>query len=100
MANEGYTTATDFADYLVKEKKLTFREAYVISAKLVNYAEKKNKLLIDLSLEEIMKIYKNIDKKVLKIFNVNNSMNSKRSYGGTSIVNVKMMIRKYKKELK
>ncbi len=100
MANEGYTTATDFADYLVKEKKLTFRDAYVISAKLVNYAEKKNKLLIDLSLEEIMKIYKNIDKKVLKIFNVNNSMNSKRSYGGTSIANVKMMIRKYKKEVK
>ena len=100
MANEGYTTATDFADYLVKEKKLTFREAYVISAKLVNYAEKKNKLLIDLSLQEIMKIYKNIDKKVLKIFDVNNSLNSKRSYGGTSIANVKMMIRKYKKEVK
>ena len=100
MANEGYTTATDFADYLVKEKKLTFREAYIISAKLVNYAEKKKKLLIDLSLQEIMKIYKNIDKKVLKIFDVINSMNSKRSYGGTSIANVKMMIRKYKKEVK
>ena len=100
MANEGYTTATDFADYLVKEKKLNFREAYVVAAKLVNYAEKKNKLLIDLSLQEIMKIYKNIDKKVLKIFDVNNSMNSKKSYGGTSIANVKMMIKKYKKELK
>ena len=62
--------------------------------------KKKNKLLIDLSLQEIMKIYKNIDKKVLKIFDVNNSMNSKRSYGGTSIANVKMMIRKYKKEVK
>ena len=47
-----------------------------------------------------MKIYKNIDKKVLKIFNVNNSMNSKRSYGGTAIANVKMMIKKYKKEVK
>ena len=45
MANEGYTTATDFADYLVKEKKLTFREAYIISAKLVNYAEKKKKIV-------------------------------------------------------
>ena len=100
MANEGYTTATDFADYLVKEKKLTFRDAYAIATKLVNYAEKKNKLLFELSLQEIMKIYKNLDKKVLKIFDVNNSMNSKRSHGGTSIANIKSMIKKYKKELK
>ena len=100
MANEGYTTATDFADYLVKEKKLTFRDAYTIAAKLVNYAEKKNKLLFELSLKEIMKIYNNLDKKVLKIFDVNNSINSKKSYGGTSIANIKSMIKKYKKELK
>ena len=100
LANKGFTTATDFADYLVKEKKLTFRESYIIAARLVNYAEKKNKLLIDLSLQEIIKIYKNVDKKVLKIFDVNNSMNSKTSYGGTSIANIKMMIKKYKKELK
>ena len=100
MANEGFTTATDFADYLVKEKKLTFRESYSIATKLVNYAEKKNKLLFELSLQEIMKIYKNLDKKVLKIFDVNNSMNSKRSHGGTAIANVKAMIKKYKKEVK
>jgi Argininosuccinate lyase len=42
--NEGYTTATDFADYLVKEKKLTFRESYGIASNLVNYAEKNNKI--------------------------------------------------------
>ena len=100
MANEGFTTATDFADYLVKEKKLTFRESYAVAAKLVNYAEKKNKLLSELSLQEIMKIYKNLDKNVLKIFDVNNSMNSKKSYGGTSTANVKAMIKKYKKEVK
>ncbi len=100
MANEGFTTATDFADYLVKEKKLTFRESYSKATKLVNYAEKKNKLLFELSLQEIMKIYKNLDKKVLKIFDVNNSINSKRSHGGTAIANVKAMIRKYKKEVK
>ena len=47
-----------------------------------------------------MKIYKNLDKKVLKIFDVNNSMNSKRSHGGTAIANVRAMIRKYKKEVK
>jgi len=43
LSNEGYTTATDFADYLVQNKNLSFREAYKISAKLVNYAEKKKK---------------------------------------------------------
>ena len=100
MANEGYTTATDFADYLVKEKNFSFRESYVIAAKLVNYVEKKNKLLTELSLQEIKKIHKDLDKKILKIFNVNNSVNSKKSYGGTSIANVKMMIKKYKKEIK
>ncbi len=100
MANEGYTTATDFADYLVKEKNLSFRESYAISAKLVNQAEKGNKLLSELSLQDIRKVYRDLDKKVLKIFEVNNSMNSKKSYGGTSIANVKMMIKKYKRELK
>ena len=100
MANEGYTTATDFADYLVKEKKLTFRESYVISSQLVNFAEKHNKTLDQVSLIDLKKIYKNLDKSVLKIFDVKNSMNSKTSYGGTSKNNVKKMIKKYKKELK
>ena len=65
-----------------------------------NIIVKKNKLLSELSLQEIMKFYKNLDKNVLKIFDVNNSMNSKKSYGGTSTTNVKAMIRKYKKEVK
>ena len=100
MAKTGYTTATDFADYLVKEKKLSFREAYKISSKIVNYAEKNKKNLDELKLDEIKKFYKNLSYNVLKIFNVKNSMNSKNSYGGTSERNIKNMIRKYKKELK
>jgi len=100
MANEGYTTATDFADYLVKDKNLTFREAYGISSKLVNYAEKNNKSLDQLSLNELKRFYKNLDIKVLKIFNVRNSVNSKSSYGGTSKNNIKKMIKKYKKEIR
>ena len=100
MANKGYTTATDFADYLVKEKKLSFREAYAVSAKLVNFAEKNKKKLSELSLEEVKKIYKDLDKNVLKVFNVKNSMNMKKSYGATSEVNVKLMIKKYKKVVK
>ena len=100
MAKTGYTTATDFADYLVKDKKLSFREAYKISSKIVNYAEKNKKNLDELTLNEIKKFYKNLNNNVLKIFNVKNSMNSKNSYGGTSERNIKSMIRKYKKEIK
>ena len=99
MAKTGYTTATDFADYLVKDKKLSFREAYKISSKIVNYAEKNKKNLDELTLNEIKKFYKNLNNNVLKIFNVKHSMNSKNSYGGTSERNIKNMIRKYKKEL-
>ena len=43
LSNEGYTTATDFADYLVQNNNLSFREAYKISAKLISYAEKSKK---------------------------------------------------------
>ena len=100
MANKGFTTATDFADYLVKEKKLSFRESYGLAAKLVNFAEKNNKTLNELSLEDIKKIYKNSDKNVLKVLDVKNSMNAKKSYGGTASNNVTMMIKKYKKEMK
>ena len=100
MANKGFTTATDFADYLAKERNLSFRESYSLSAKLVNLAEKNNKTLDQLSLVDIKKIYKDVDKNVLKILNVKNSMNSKKSYGGTASNNVAMMIKKYKKEIK
>ena len=99
MARTGYTTATDFADYLVKNKNLSFRESYAISAKLVNYAEKNKKILSELNLEEIKKFYKDLDKSVLKVFDVKNSMNAKKSHGGTSIINVKSMIKKYKREI-
>ena len=100
MAKSGYTTATDFADYLVKDKNLSFREAYKISSKIVNYAEKKRKNLDELTLNEIKKFYKDLNISVLKIFDVKNSMNSKNSFGGTSEKNVKNMIKKYKKEIK
>jgi len=100
LANEGYTTATDFADYLVQNKNLSFREGYIISAKLVNYAEKKKKKLNELDLNEIRKIKKDLDKDVMKVFDVRNSVNLKTSYGGTSTKNIKKMISKLKKEFK
>ena len=100
MAHKGFTTATDFADFLVKEKNLSFRESYSLAAKLVNYAEKNNKNLNQLSLIEVRKIYKHVNKNVLKVFDIKNSMNAKTSYGGTASNNTKMVIKKYKKEIK
>ena len=100
LANEGYTTATDFADYLVQNDNLSFREGYKISAKLVNYAEKKRKKLNELSLSEVKRIRKNLNKNVMKVFDVINSVNLKSSYGGTSTKNIKKMISKLKKEFK
>ena len=98
LANEGYTTATDFADYLVQNNNLSFREAYKISAKLVNYAEKKKKKLNELGFDEIKKFKKDLNRNVMKIFDVRNSVDLKSSYGGTSTKNIKKMISKIKKE--
>ena len=100
MAQKGYTTATDFADYLVKEKNLPFRESYSISSKLVNYAEKKRIRLDQLSLNEINKFIKKFRMDSTKIFDVMSSMNSKISFGGTAPKNIKKMITKYKSEIK
>ena len=98
FANYGYTTATDFADYLVK-KGLSFREAHKKSAKLVNIAEKKNLSLNELSFSEIKKIDKLIKPDVIKALKIENSVNSKTSYGGTSIKNVVKMLKKLKRNL-
>ena len=100
MANIGYTTSADFADYLVKEKKIPFREAYNISSKVVSFAEKNKKNLDQLSLKDLKKFYEDLDKKVLEVFKVKNSMNSKISFGGTAEKNIKKMLRRYRSELK
>ena len=98
LASAGYITATDFADYLVKEHSMSFREAYQKTAAVVNLAERKKKKLDELSLEELKKVEKNLTSEVLKVFNLRNSVNSKKSYGGTSFDNIKKMIMKYKKQ--
>ena len=99
FSNDGYTTATDFADYLVK-KGMSFRDAHKTSAILVNQAEKLGKNLDELSFLDIKKIDKLVEKDVLQILKIENSVNSKKSYGGTSKQNVVKMINKLKKEFK
>ena len=98
LANSGYITATDLADYLVKNHSMSFRKAYQKTAAVVNYAEKKRKKLDELSLEELKKIEPKLNSDVLKVFNLENSVNSKKSYGGTAFDNIKKMIMKYKKQ--
>ena len=97
LANNGYITATDLADYLVKNHSLSFRKAYQKTVGIVNLAEKKKKNLNELSLDEMKKIIPGLKGDVLKVFDLKNSVNSKRSYGGTSFDNIKKMIMKYKK---
>ena len=98
-ALKGFTTATDFADYLVK-KGISFREAYKKSAQLVNIAEKSNKRLDQLDFTIIKKIDPVIEKDVMNVFDIRNSIEKKISFGGTGRKNVINMIKKIKKEFK
>ena len=76
---------------------MSFRKAYQKTALLVNLAEKKKKKLNELSLEDLKKVEPTLTKDVLKVLDLKNSVNSKKSYGGTSFDNIKKMIRKYRK---
>ena len=98
LANTGYLTATDLADYLVKNHSMSFRKAYKVTANIVNFAEKKKKNLDQLTLAELKKIEPKLSNDVLKVFDLKNSVNSKKSYGGTSFDNIKKMILKYKRK--
>ena len=99
LANSGYITATDLADYFVRNHSMSFRKAYQKTAAIVNLAEKKKKNLNELTIDEFKKIDPKISNDVLKVFDLKNSVNSKKSYGGTSFDNIKKMIMKYKKQI-
>tara|TARA_B100000579_G_scaffold253287_1_gene208430 strand:- start:9 stop:875 length:867 start_codon:yes stop_codon:yes gene_type:complete len=98
LAETGYITATDLADFLVKNHKMSFRKAYEITASIVNLAEKKKKKLHELDLNDLKKIEPMLTSDVIKVFDLKYSVNSKKSFGGTSFANIKKMITKYKKE--
>ena len=99
LANSGYITATDLADYLVKNHSMSFRKAYEKTAYIVNYAEKKRKNLNQLTIQELRKVEPSLTIDVLQVFDLKNSVNSKKSFGGTSFANIKKMIIKYKKTI-
>tara|TARA_B100000676_G_scaffold304502_1_gene356910 strand:- start:671 stop:1591 length:921 start_codon:yes stop_codon:yes gene_type:complete len=96
LANRGHIVATDLAEYIVKSLGYTFRKSYQVTAKIVNYCDNNRKNLSDISIEELKKIEPNIKEDVIRVFDLKNSVNSKKSYGGTSFENIKKMIKKYK----
>ncbi len=98
LAESGFITATDLADYMVKELNYPFRKAYLQTAKIINFADKNKKSLSELTLKDINKIEKGLTSDVLKVFELKKSVNSKVSYGGTSFDNIKKMILRYKKK--
>jgi len=94
----GYLTATDLADYLTK-KDLPFREAHRITGEIVSYCEKRNLKLTEVSLQDFKKFSKLIEQDIYKFISINSSVESKKSYGGTSKSNVRKMISQSKKLL-
>ena len=96
LAEKGFITATDLTDYMVKELGYPFRKAYLQTAKIINLAEKKSKRLHELDLKELNQIEPNLNSGVYEILDLESSINSKKSYGGTSFENVKKMIKKEK----
>ena len=95
----GFITATDVADYLAK-KGLPFREAHKIVGEIVAYAEKKNKQLNELSIEELKAFSELIESDILNILHFERAVNSRTSYGGTAKKNVLKMIGEIKRELR
>ena len=94
---KGHLTATDLADYLVK-KGIPFREAHHITGKAVALAESKGVDLSELSIEELQSIDKRIENDV--DLSLENSMNSRKSYGATAPNRVEEQIEYFEKFLK
>jgi len=97
-ARQGYATATDLADYLVK-KGLPFREAHEAVAKAVRHAEGRGKDLSELELAELQQFSKLIGKDVFDALTLEGSMASRDHLGGTAPKRVKAAIAKARKGL-
>ena len=80
----GHLTATDLADYLVKEVGIPFRDAYHITGNVVNLAEEQGKDISELTLEELQSIDSRIGKDVVEMLDNRASMNARQSEGGTA----------------
>ncbi len=94
-AAHGYSTATDLADWLVRELNMPFRNAHHVTGEIVALAEKQGKRLDELALEDMQSVEPGIKKSVLEVLSVQQSVASRMSYGGTSPTNVKKMAQQW-----
>jgi argininosuccinate lyase len=98
-AAQGYSTATDLADWLVREADVPFREAHHITGRAVKAAEERGCDLADLPLETLKAIDERIDQRVYDVLSVDASVRSRTSYGGTAPERVREQVAEAKKLL-
>jgi len=98
-ADQGYSTATDLADWLVRTLKMPFREAHHVTGRIVAKAAAENVPLHRLPLEAMRAIEKRISKDVFAVLSVDNSVKSRVSHGGTAPKNVRREANKWLKAL-
>ncbi len=98
-AGRGYSTATDLADWLVRELKMPFREAHHVTGTIVKAAEDRGLELENVPLEVMQAVEPRISNGVYSVLSVENSVKSRRSYGGTSPQNVAKMARAWARRL-
>ena len=98
-AASGFSTATDLADWLVRRLGMPFREAHHVTGALVAMAEKAGIDLPDLSLAQMQSVHAEITDEVFTVLGVENSVNSRLSYGGTAPVRVREQIARWKAAL-
>ncbi len=94
-AAHGYSTATDLADWLVRELNMPFRNAHHVTGEIVALAEKQEKRLDELALADMQSVEPGIKKSILEVLSVQQSVASRMSYGGTSPTNVKKMAQQW-----
>lgn len=92
-ATKGYSTATDLADYLVRELGIAFRNAHHITGSIVKLAESSARQLHEVTLAEMQIIEPKITEKVFEFISVEKSVNSRNSFGGTAPSQVKAAIK-------
>ena len=91
-AAQGYSTATDLADWLVREAEVPFREAHHVTGRVVKAAEERGCDLADLPLDALKAIDERIDSRVFDVLSVDASVRSRTSYGGTAPERVREQI--------
>ena len=98
-ASSGFSTATDLADWLVREAGLPFRDAHHVTGSLVALAEKEGKDLPDLTLDQMKSAHESITEGVFDVLGVDNSVKSRTSYGGTAPDQVRAQIARWRTRL-